>query len=132
MYCKYENFMIKFIKTKRSIFMFGNVLRDLRRQKNLTQQELSKTLEVSAPTIALWETNKREPDMQMLRNIADYFDVSINYLFEYGKENANQTIAYANNYLTEENRLVLDMLHRLNGTNRLKAVAYISGLLAGQ
>lgn len=112
--------------------MFGNILRELRRQQNLTQQDLSKILKVSAPTIALWETNKREPDMQMLKNIASYFNVSINYLFEYENENLNSIVAYSNKYLTIENKTFLNILSNLNESNKLKALGYISGLLAAQ
>lgn len=112
--------------------MFGNILRDLRRQNNLTQQDLSKILRVSAPTIALWETNKREPDMQMLKNIANYFNVSINYLFEYENENLNSLITYSQEYLTEENKIFLNAFTHLNNDNKLKAFGYITGLLAAQ
>lgn len=60
--------------------MIGNQLRSLRRSKKLTQVELSKVLEVSAGAIALWETNKREPDSDMLKKIANFFNVSLDFL----------------------------------------------------
>ena len=60
--------------------MFSEQLRKLRRENGLTQNELSKQLNVSNGTIAMWETNKRQPDLDMLSRIALFFNVSIDYL----------------------------------------------------
>ena len=110
--------------------MFGDILRELRRKNKLTQVDLSKILKVSAPTIALWETNKREPDMQMIKNIANYFKVSINYLFEYNEDLIK--IENGNLYLTDENQSILNIFNHLNESNKIKAFSYISGLLVAQ
>lgn len=60
--------------------MFAERLRQLRREKNLTQLELSKSLNVSNGTIAMWETNKRQPDLETIKNLASFFNVSVDYL----------------------------------------------------
>lgn len=60
--------------------MLGDILKELRNKKNLYQQDLADILSVSKSTIAMWETNKREPDLLMLKKIANYFEVSIDYL----------------------------------------------------
>lgn len=55
-------------------------LRELRIIKGLKQTELAADLKVGRSTIAMWETNRSAPDVKMLRTIADYFNVSIDYL----------------------------------------------------
>lgn len=58
---------------------------ELRKQKGVTQEQLAEALNVSPQAVSKWETNTSQPDTQMLPAIADYFEVSIDYLF-YGKE----------------------------------------------
>ena len=57
-----------------------NRIRDLRKERGLTQAELAKVLKVSARTIGFYETCERDPDTDTLRKLADYFCVSIDYL----------------------------------------------------
>ena len=60
--------------------MFSERLRKLRRERNLTQTELANSLNVSNGTIAMWETEKRQPDLDMVSKIASFFNVSVDYL----------------------------------------------------
>ena len=64
-------------------------LKKLRNQKELTQAELSTVLNVSPSTIGMWEQGRREPDYDYLKAIADYFNVSIDYLL--GRKTANSS-----------------------------------------
>lgn len=61
---------------------FGNNLIKLRKQKNITQMELAEILGVSYSTIAMYETNKRQPKMDIIVKIANYFEVPVNELIE--------------------------------------------------
>ena len=67
---------------------FGSVLASLIDEFNITQKELSVALSTSAATISTYVMNTREPDLEMLKKIADYFHVSVDYLLEY--ENSQQ------------------------------------------
>lgn len=60
--------------------MFGERLRNLRESKNLTQLELSKQINIGNVTLSQYESNKRKPDNDTLVQIADFFDVSVDYL----------------------------------------------------
>ncbi len=60
--------------------MLAENLRKLRRSKGLTQNDLGKLLNVSNGTIAMWETAKRQPDIEMVTKIANLFNVSTDYL----------------------------------------------------
>ena len=59
---------------------FNKILKSLRISKGLTQDELSKILKVSRSTVGMYEKGDREPDYETLEYIADYFNVSIDYL----------------------------------------------------
>ena len=59
---------------------FGQRLKLLREQNTVTQDELSKHLGVGRPTIAGYETKGKQPSFELLEKIADFFDVSIDYL----------------------------------------------------
>lgn len=59
---------------------FHTVLKSLRAESGLTQEELAKTLKVSRSTIGMYENGSREPDYETLEVIADFFNVDIDYL----------------------------------------------------
>ena len=57
-----------------------NRIRELRQEKGLTQKELGLKLELAESTISLYESGKREPDIATLIRLADFFEVSTDYL----------------------------------------------------
>lgn len=59
---------------------FGNNLRALRKEKNVTQKQLAAHLCLSRSTIAGYETKSHQPDFVTLEKLAAYFDVSIDFL----------------------------------------------------
>ena len=61
--------------------IFGERLRTLRLAHSMTQQTLAELLCSERTTILGWELKDKEPDYQFVVDIADIFDVSIDYLF---------------------------------------------------
>jgi len=59
---------------------FAVRLRSIRKRRKLTQRELASKLNMSQSTIALYETGDRKPDPDTINKIADFFDVSTDYL----------------------------------------------------
>lgn len=59
---------------------FGERLKTLRLEKGLGQIELAKALDVGKSIISLWERDKCEPTLTNLIAIAQFFNVSIDYL----------------------------------------------------
>ena len=55
----------------------GAFLKILRRERGITQEQLAAELGVSGRTISRWETGSNMPDISLLVEIAEYFDVSI-------------------------------------------------------
>ena len=59
---------------------FSNRLKELRIANLISQQDLATSLNVSQNAIYNWENGKREPSIEMLKKIAEYFEVSFDYL----------------------------------------------------
>jgi len=66
-----------------------NRIRDLRRAKKMTQEELSQLVDVSRQSIVAIETGKYNPSLKLAFKIAKQFDCSIEevFLFDEGDEN---------------------------------------------
>lgn len=60
--------------------MFGRKLKELRLEKKINQSELGEMIGVSPSTVGMYERDQRFPDKDMLSKIADYFEVSVDYL----------------------------------------------------
>ncbi len=59
---------------------FGKRLKKLREEKNLTQNQLAEQLSVNRDALAKWETDRAFPDLIMIKSIAEFFDISTDYL----------------------------------------------------
>ena len=55
----------------------GTFLKDLRKEKGLTQEQLAETLNVSRRTVSRWETGNNMPDLDLLMEIADLYEVDL-------------------------------------------------------
>lgn len=55
-------------------------IRELRKAKKVTMKELGNMIGVAESTMSLYETGKRKPDSETLSRLADYFNVSVDYL----------------------------------------------------
>ena len=60
--------------------MFPERLKQLRKEKGLTQVTLAETLGVSKGTVAMWETEKRMPGFDMLARLSELFDKRVDYI----------------------------------------------------
>ena len=62
------------------INIFAEKLKELRIEKGIGQVELAKAINVSKGIISLWENGLREPKLSNLIELANFFEVSIDYL----------------------------------------------------
>lgn len=60
--------------------MLSKRLIELRKQKNKTQEDIAKVIGVTRPAYTAYERGLRTPDYDILVTLADYFDVSVDYL----------------------------------------------------
>lgn len=82
--------------------MIGNRLKILREEKDLKQGELAKILSVSPSTIGMYERNEREPNNLLTIKLAEYFNVTTDYLL--GKSDIRNF-----DELNKMNKCVLDV-----------------------
>lgn len=87
--------------------MFPQRLKNLRKQKDLTQTELANLLNLSHGAIAMWETGKRQPDNDTLLRIADFFGVTVDYLL--GRDEKTPP----DEDLSESEKLLLELFNRV-------------------
>ena len=59
---------------------FGEILRNLRTEKNITQGELAKILGCSQSMLTRWENGECEPTAPYIVAVAKFFDVSADYI----------------------------------------------------
>ena len=55
----------------------GSFLKELRKEKGITQEQLAERINVSGRTVSRWETGSNMPDISLLIEIAEFFEVSI-------------------------------------------------------
>ena len=58
---------------------FGQKLRELRLEKRISQRKLGELFGVCNQTVSFWEIGSREPDLDTLRALATFFEVSTDY-----------------------------------------------------
>lgn len=59
---------------------FYKRLKELRKEKDLNQDDLAEALNVTKGTVSVWERGVRKPDIQTIEEISKYFNVSVGYL----------------------------------------------------
>ncbi len=82
--------------------LFANILKTLRTANGYTQEELAVRLNVSRSSLRMYESGAREPDFETLIKIADFFNVTTDYLI--GRSNKN---IYPPEYHIQEKKLAL-------------------------
>lgn len=78
---------------------FPQILKMLREDKKITQEELANHLNVSRSTIAGYEARNKQPDYDKLAQIADYFNVTIDFLIT-GENPTDSKLFSSIEYLT--------------------------------
>lgn len=82
---------------------FGERLRELRRENQMTTVDLGKALDCANSSISRYENDLREPRRDFLEKVSDYFDVSIDYLL--GVSNERKVPELPNDFKTAEDAI---------------------------
>lgn len=100
----------------------GAFLKDLRKHNGLTQEQLAEKLNISNRSISRWETGKSLPDIAILIELAEFYNVDINEILDgKRKDNTNvepkELINAIANYTNHDMEIIL---------NRIKRYSFIS------
>lgn len=85
--------------------MFGERLKELREDFNLTQDQLAEKIGINRSTISAYENNAISPTLEILVKLADTFNVSIDYLACRTKEIYN-----LNTFNNKNKQLILEII----------------------
>ena len=91
----------------------GERILNLRKSKNLTQQDLAKKIFVTDKTISSWESNRTEPSLEMILKLSEVFECAVTYLI-YGDILRNDIETEIKIKLTEEEYKKLDLFMKKN------------------
>ena len=101
-------------------------LKELRQNIHYTQEKIANELNIARTTYRNYENGSREPSIDLLIKIADYFDVSLDFLC--GRPRPYDIPSAT----TEEQKQAINLILQLNAVNTVKATSYCAGLLASQ
>lgn len=100
-------------------------LKELRESKHINQQKLAMELNVTQAAISKYEKGLSEPGIDMLKNIAAFFHVSVDYLIGF----SDIPSQYIKSELSADDTQLINNFHSLNEIKKAKALAYMQGLL---
>ena len=81
--------------------MLGKRIKAIRMENNITQAELAKEINVTRSAVALWETDKTDPDIENIIELAKFFKITTDYLL--GLEDEAGRKIYINNEIHHNN-----------------------------
>ena len=103
----------------------GLFLKTLRKEKNITQEVLAETLNVSSRTVSRWETGSNMPDISLLVELSEFYQVSIPEIIngerksekmnQETKDTAMKMAEYSKNELNTEKRKIISVLLMIFG-----------------
>jgi transcriptional regulator with XRE-family HTH domain len=96
---------------------FGDKLRYLRDQHNLTQNDIAQILGVSRQAYTKYESNQAEPDMKALKKLSEYFNVTADYLL--GTKYSSVKIIELREEMERLNKLLQDSLKKENAIMKM-------------
>lgn len=104
----------------------GNYFKELRKEKGLTQEQLAEQFRVSGRTVSRWETGNNMPDLDILIEMADFYDVDLRDLLdgerksEKMNKDLEETVLKVADYSNEEKMKLTKRIH----------ILFIAGLVA--
>lgn len=96
----------------------GSFLKELRKEKGLTQEQLAEKMSVSGRTVSRWETGSNMPDLDILIELSDLYDVDIRELLDGERKSEKmdqelkETIEKVADYSNEMKKRFAKFIHR--------------------
>lgn len=109
----------------------GNFIKELRREEGFTQEQFAEKFSVSRRTVSRWETGSNLPDLDILIEMADHFNVDLRELLD-GERKAEkmdkdleETVLKVADYSNEEKNKITKRMHRLFIAGLIAAIIYM-------
>ena len=110
----------------------GSFLKELRKEQNLTQEQFAEQLGVSGRTVSRWETGSNMPDISLLVEIAEFYDVSISEIIdgerksEKMNEEVKETVLKLSDYTETINKTIRKRLFILTIIAFIGMIAFVT------
>ena len=105
----------------------SEILKDLRKEKGLTQKELSEKLKIGQATVACYENGDREPHIYSLIAYANFFECSVDYLLGRADDFGNVTVNKKDELSSDEKEF-LQTYRTLSKKDKMRALGYAQAL----
>ena len=98
----------------------GSMLKDLRKEKGMTQEQLGEKFGVSRRTVSRWETGSNMPDLDVLIELSDFYEVDLREILsgerksEKMNEEMKETVLQVAEYGNEDKARLLARMHWLS------------------
>ena len=109
-----------------------NKIAKLRKEKNISQEELAEILSTTRQAVSKWERGESYPDVDKLKDLATFFNVSIDYLLDYENDNesVNQFIKRMDEAVNKETYdITIDEIKSMIIKNNNNFDLYISSIM---
>lgn len=109
----------------------GRFIKDLRKERGLTQEQLAEQFHISRRTVSRWETGSNLPDLDILIEMADYYDVELRELLDGERKSEKmdkeleETVLKVADYSNEEKQKLTRRMHWLFIGGFIAAVVYM-------
>ena len=115
----------------------GNLLKELRKEKGLTQEQLAEQTGVARRTVSRWETGSNLPDLDILMELSDLYEVDLRELLsgerksEKMDEELKEAVMQVADYSNEEKARLLRRMHWMFITGAVGFAVYLVIVLLG-
>lgn len=109
----------------------GEFLKSLRKEKGVTQEQLAEVFGVSSRTVSRWENGVNMPDLSMLAEIADYYNVDIREIIDGERKSENmekeikETVLKAAEYTDNEKMVLLKRIRKESISGTIALAVYL-------
>ena len=100
-------------------------IKELRVEKGIDQQTLAQALKIGKGSISNWEVGRTEPSIDYILSLADYFEVSTDYLL--GRSN-DLGIVQTNANLTQFENMLLSVVGKLSRDDQFQVLGFAQAL----
>ena len=109
----------------------GGFLKELRKEKGITQEQLAEVFGVSSRTVSRWENGVNMPDLSLLTEIADYYNVDIREIVDGERKSENmdkeikETVLKAAEYTDNEKMVLLKRIRKESISGTIALAVYL-------
>ena len=109
----------------------GNFIKELRKEKELTQEQLAEIFHVARRTVSRWETGSNMPDMDILIEMSDFFEVDLREILDGERKNKKmdsemkETVLKVADYSNEEKQVIMKRMNWIFIAGTILSVVFL-------